>query len=68
MASGIKNNIHKVTSAVNSVASKIKNLLGFSEPEEGPLSNFHTYMPDMIDLMTKGIKDNVGKVKMRLKI
>ena len=63
MASGIKNNIHKVTSAVNSVASKIKNLLGFSEPEEGPLSNFHTYMPDMIDLMTKGIKDNVGKVK-----
>lgn len=63
MASGIKNNIHKVTSAVNSVAGKIKSLLGFSEPEEGPLSNFHTYMPDMIDLMTKGIKDNVGKVK-----
>lgn len=63
MASGIRNTAHKVGSAVQSVANKIKGFLGFSEPEEGPLSNFHTYMPDMIDLMVKGIKDNVGKVK-----
>lgn len=63
MASGIRNTAHKVGSAVQSVASRIKGFLGFSEPEEGPLSNFHTYMPDMIDLMVKGIKDNVGKVK-----
>ena len=57
MASGIKNNIHKVTSAVNSVANKIKSLLGFSEPEDGPLSNY------MIDLMVSGIKANTNKVK-----
>lgn len=63
MASGIKNNIHKVISAVNSVAEKIKSFLHFSEPDEGPLSNFHTYMPDMINLMSRGIKDNVGKLK-----
>lgn len=63
MASGIKNNIHKVTSAVSSVANKIKDYLHFTEPDTGPLSNFHTYMPDMIDLMVKGIKDNTGKVK-----
>lgn len=63
MASGIKNNIGRVTSAVNSVANKIKSLLGFSEPEDGPLSNFHTYMPDMIDLMVSGIKANTNKVK-----
>ena len=63
MASGIKNNIRRVTSAVNSVANKIKSLLGFSEPEDGPLSNFHTYMPDMIDLMVSGIKANTNKVK-----
>lgn len=63
MASGIKNNIERVTSAVNSVANKIKSLLGFSEPEDGPLSNFHTYMPDMIDLMVSGIKANTNKVK-----
>ncbi len=63
MASGIKNNIGRVTSAVNSVANKIKSLLGFSEPEDGPLSNFHTYMPDMIELMVSGIKANTNKVK-----
>ena len=63
MASGIKNNIHKVTSAVSSVANKIKDYLHFTEPDTGPLSNFHTYMPDMIDLMVKGIKDNTNKVK-----
>lgn len=66
MASGIQNNIGKVTNAVNKVASKIKSLLGFSEPEEGPLSNFHTYMPDMIDLMAKGIRENMSTVTKEL--
>ena len=63
MATGIKNNIHKVTNAVTSVANKIKSFLHFTEPDEGPLSNFHTYMPDMIDLMVQGIKSNTNKVK-----
>lgn len=63
MASGIKNNVHKVTNAVSSVAGKIKSFLHFTEPDEGPLSDFHTYMPDMIDLMVQGIKSNTNKVK-----
>lgn len=63
MASGIKNNVHKVTNAVSSVAGKIKSFLHFTEPDEGPLSNFHTYMPDMIDLMVAGIKSNTNRVK-----
>lgn len=62
MANGIKNNISKVTNAVNSVADKIKSFLHFTEPDEGPLSNFHTYMPDMIDLMAQGIHNNMSKV------
>lgn len=61
LANGIKNAISTVGNAVTSVANKIKSLLGFSEPEDGPLSNFHTYMPDMIDLMTYGIKSNQDK-------
>lgn len=44
--------------AVSSIADSIKAQLGFSEPEEGPLSDFHTYMPDMIQLMVKGIREN----------
>lgn len=62
MANGISKAKSTVENAVKGVADKIKSFLGFSEPEDGPLSNFHTYMPDMIDLMTYGIKKNQGKV------
>lgn len=61
MANGITKAKDTVVNAVKGVAEKIKAFLGFSEPETGPLSNFHTYMPDMIDLMTFGIKKNQGK-------
>lgn len=60
---GIKSAIGKVGEAVSSVADKIKGFLGFSEPDEGPLSDFHTYMPDMISLMTQGIKAGKSKIK-----
>ena len=52
---GITGAIGKVGDAVKGVADKIKSFLGFSVPEDGPLSDFDTYMPDMIDLMSKGI-------------
>lgn len=58
---GIKSAVSAVGEAVSGVASKIRSFLGFSEPDEGPLSDFHTYMPDMIDLMSKGI--NAGREK-----
>ena len=60
--SGIKYKISAVTSAVSGIASKIKSLIGFSEPEEGPLSNFHTYAPDMMNLFIQGIRDNEKKL------
>lgn len=56
--SGIKSKVSGVVSAVSGIASKVKSFLGFSEPEEGPLSNFSTYAPDMMKLFAKGIKDN----------
>lgn len=43
---------------VSNVASSVKSFIGFSEPEEGPLSNFHTYAPDMMALFAQGIKEN----------
>lgn len=55
---GMLDEINKVRSASQQTASVIKGNLGFSEPEEGPLSDFHTYMPDMIQLMVKGIREN----------
>lgn len=60
--SGIKSKISAVTSAVSGIASTVKSFLGFSEPEKGPLSNFHTYAPDMMDLFIKGIRDNEKKL------
>ncbi len=60
---GIKGAVGAVGDAVKGIASTIKGFIGFSEPEEGPLSNFHTYMPDMIDLMSKGITDGKSKIK-----
>ena len=65
---GIKSAIGWIGDAVSGVASTIKGFLGFSEPEEGPLSDFHTYMPDMIDLMTKGITAGKEKVKGALEL
>lgn len=48
---------------VAKVANTVKDFLGFSEPEKGPLSDFHTYAPDMMDLFIKGIKDGTGKLQ-----
>lgn len=56
--SGLREKWEKLKSTVSNIAGSIKELLGFSEPEKGPLSNFHTYAPDMMDLFMQGIKDN----------
>ena len=55
---GIKDKLANLTGTITGIATKIKKLLGFSEPEEGPLKNFHTYAPDMMKLFAKGITDN----------
>ena len=59
---GIKAKWEKLKSTVTDLASTIKSLLGFSEPEEGPLSNFHTYAPDMMELFASGIRQNLGLI------
>lgn len=47
---------------VRNVAQSVKDFIGFSEPKMGPLSNFHTYAPDMMDLFIKGVNDNKGRL------
>lgn len=48
--------------AVDEFAQGIADRLGFSEPKTGPLSNFHTYAPDMMDLFAEGIRQNENTV------
>lgn len=59
IADGIRGAIGKVTSAVSGVANKIRSFLHFSEPDVGPLSDFHTYMPDMMTGLASGIKAGI---------
>lgn len=47
---------------VSGVGQSIKDFIGFSKPKEGPLSDFDTYAPDMIDLFVKGINDGAHKI------
>lgn len=60
---GIKAKIDKVKDVVGGVAQTVKDLLGFSEPKEGALSNFQTYAPDMMNLFAQGVKQNEGMLQ-----
>ena len=59
---GIKAKWEALKQTISNVAQSVKDFLGFSEPKKGPLSNFHTYAPDMIDLFIKGVNDNTAKL------
>ena len=58
LVNGIKEKIDAVKKVAGDVAGAIKDFLHFSEPDVGPLSDFHTYAPDMMKLFAQGIADN----------
>ena len=64
--SGITQKWEDLKQSVSNIAQTIKDFLGFSEPEEGPLSDFHTYAPDMIDLFIQGIESKKDDLKKAL--
>ena len=66
LVSGISNGISYVQDAVAGVAQGIRDFIGFSEPEKGPLSNFHTFMPDMFDLLTEGVEEGTPEFEATL--
>ena len=47
--------INKVADAVKGVANKIKSFLHFSVPDEGPLADFESWMPDFMQGLADGI-------------
>lgn len=59
---GLREKWESFKDTISGIADTVKSFLGFSEPEKGPLSNFHTYAPDMMALFAKGIKDNTHLV------
>lgn len=62
MINGIKNMIGKIKNTVNDVANSIRRILHFSVPDEGPLRDYETWMPDFISGLTAGIEKNKDKL------
>ena len=52
---GIKNMLGKVGDAAKGIANKIKSFLHFSKPDEGPLRDYETWMPDFVKGLAQGI-------------
>ena len=48
---------------MSDVADTIASFIHFSEPDEGPLSNFHTYMPDMMKQLAQGIVKGIPTIE-----
>lgn len=59
---GIQAKIDALRAKISELAGMISSYIHFSEPDVGPLSNFHTYMPDMIDELVNGINQGIPQV------
>lgn len=62
LADGIRGAIRAVRDAVSNVADTITSWLHFSRPDIGPLREYESWMPDMIEGMAAGIYANAGKL------
>lgn len=62
IVSGIKSKIEDVADAVKGVADKIRSFLHFSVPDEGPLTDFESWMPDFMQGLADGISANASMV------
>lgn len=60
---GIRSCIGTVANAVTDVANTIRSHLHFSVPDEGPLTDFESWMPDFMQGMAEGIEKSRGMVK-----
>lgn len=60
---GIRSAIDSVKNVATGVAQTVESILGFSVPEEGPLSDADEYGGDFVDLLTTKIKSNAYKAE-----
>ena len=60
---GLQERLQKVVDAVKKIANTVKDFLGFSRPDKGPLHEYEQWMPHFMQGLAKGIKSNIGLVK-----
>ena len=63
IVNGIRSCIGAVANAVTDVANTIRSHLHFSVPDEGPLTDFESWMPDFMNGLAEGIEKSRGMVK-----
>ena len=59
---GITDKLPDLKNKVSEAADAVADFLHFSEPDKGPLSDFHTFAPDMMKLFAQGVTDNTKVV------
>lgn len=63
MVSGINGGLTSLKNKVSQAASTIRSYLHFTQPDVGPLSDFNTWMPDMMSQLAQGIAKDEYKVQ-----
>lgn len=63
IVNGIRSCIGAVANAVTDVANTIRSHLHFSVPDEGPLTDFESWMPDFMQGLAEGIEKSRSMVK-----
>lgn len=58
LADGIVSAAKKLVNKVKDIAGDIKEFLHFSRPDKGPLRDYEKWMPDFMQGLAKGIRDN----------
>lgn len=62
LADGILEAARGLVNSVRDIAGEISSFLHFSRPDEGPLRQYETWMPDFMAGLAKGINDNAWRV------
>lgn len=58
LKSGIMSGVRGIVNAVKGIGDKIRSFLHFSRPDEGPLHDYETWMPDFMEGLAKGINQS----------
>lgn len=64
---GILKGVEGVVGAVKGVGEKIRSFLHFSVPDEGPLTDYESWMPDFMSGLANGISSSEGIVLDRIR-
>lgn len=63
LKNGIMSGVNAIVNAVRNVAKRIRSFLHFSRPDEGPLRDYETWMPDMLTGMADSVYKNLDIIQ-----